>query len=416
MPGLPISSFEGPVPSIDFVSFTAGLTLGLIVAVTLYARYVRTLIFGKRAVRKAEEQIKNFLSSIGHEVRTPLNGILGSSTLLSGTSLTKDQRDSVDIIHRSANNILQILEGVVDYIALSEGHLAVTSEPMDLRAVVEDAIDRNAASLIDRNVDINSLFSTKIPASLVGDAARVVQIVSCLIGCASETLIEGEMRITLRLVDRDIDRSVVQVEIACIEKSGSQLGPVAAALHDSSLIIYLCRSLARALGGFLETDFSAPSGACFWLVLNLPHGQEAVQVPEPLTGAAIVFSRNISTAESMQRHCELIGLKTSAASYSRGLFAAVQQRVDDGDRLKYVLADLADLDFSTVELCRRVAPGPLLIFGVTSAPDHEWPALKMEYGLDGLVSKPLRRSRLREALVHSCYLPGSRLDQMACKS
>jgi two-component system, sensor histidine kinase and response regulator len=390
------------VPSNIAAGFLAGLGIGLLLAAMFYRLYIKTVKRASNAMQRAETSKEQFLSNVGHEVRTPLNGILGSSALLTGSRLERDQRESVEIIKRSAEAILEVLEGVMDYLALKEGALQFVREPLDLLETVEESVDRYVATLGHQGIEVCNSFSPRVPLKVFGDRGRIRQVLSNLIGSAVGIVEEGQVLVRTKLVDRQNEASLVQIEVSCKAMGGQ------AKFVESSLALTLSRSMAEGMGGYVERSLQPDGWASFWLILQMAEAGSAECPIERLAGTALVFARSADLSESLRGNCELAGVKVETAPSQREMLNTLQEHETTKDPFRFLLVDTLDVDSASVELARRVGGPELTIVGATSVPEDAWRKLKDQLGLDALIAKPVRRAALQRAL-HTARQPLARM-------
>lgn len=351
-----------------------GLALGFLLSVLFYRLYRRTLHRTGGLVREARLQSERYLASINHEVRTPLNGILGASGLVAFAPLTPDQREAVGIIRRGAESILAVLEAVTDHVALTEGQLRLSPEPLDFLELLEDAVDHHAFNRFGEGVPTTTVIPVDLP-TVFADRRRLEQILTYLIGAAACSG-ASELRVDCKLVDSEGSSTLLQLEIACAGSSH---------LQDSFLILDLSRALVESMGGYLEVFDEPSSPTALWLVLNL----ETVQAQSPACPAGpnvVIHCREPLLADMLRTQCGALGMKTSACSSDRTLLTLLQQ-----ENVEYLILDADDTDAAIIELARRLAGARLRIMGVGD------PA-SSGHGYDSVLSKPTRRSRLSQAL------------------
>ena len=125
-----------------------------------------------------------FLATMSHEVRTPMNGVVGMAELLLSTDLTPEQRDYAQAIQGSAEVLLGILNDILDFSKIEADRLVLESIPFDLRQVVEETVELLAPKAAQKGLELVARFAPEAPAGLLGDAIRVRQILMNLIGNA----------------------------------------------------------------------------------------------------------------------------------------------------------------------------------------------------------------------------------------
>lgn len=152
------------------------------------------------ARKKAEDANKvksEFLANMSHELRTPLNGVIGFTRQVLKTPLTDVQRDFVQTIDGSANNLLTIINDILDFSKLDAGKMAIESIPFSLRDTVEEAITLLAPLAHKKNIELSFYICSNIPDALVGDAMRIKQILLNLANNAIKFTEKGSVNIDI---------------------------------------------------------------------------------------------------------------------------------------------------------------------------------------------------------------------------
>ena len=162
----------------------------------------------KRALEAAEAANKakgEFLANISHEIRTPMNGIIGLTELLLAGETTPEQRDSLELIKSSADSLLAIINDVLDFSKIEAGKFELVCEPFRLRDVVGDTIKALALKAHAKRLELTSDVRPDVPDHLLGDAVRLRQVLTNLVGNAVKFTDTGEVGVRVELVRRGGD-------------------------------------------------------------------------------------------------------------------------------------------------------------------------------------------------------------------
>ncbi len=154
----------------------------------------------------AESESRNkaeFLASMSHEIRTPLNGIIGMTSLLDVENMPGEQREVVEVIRTSGESLLSIVNHVLDFSKIEAGGMSLETEPMSVRANVEDALGMVSRQAAEKGLDLSCSFETCIPEEIMGDAARMRQILINLLGNAVKFTHEGEVQVRVHCEERE---------------------------------------------------------------------------------------------------------------------------------------------------------------------------------------------------------------------
>ncbi|QSH40120.1 ATP-binding protein [Lentisphaerota bacterium ZTH] len=162
---------------------------------------------------KAEEATRSkslFLATMSHEIRTPMNGIIGSSELLSETGLSVKQRDYVDAIRSSGASLLAIINDILDFSKIESGKIHVERRCMNLQRTIDSSFTMLKHLAKAKNLDFYYHINDKIPNYLIGDSARLKQILLNLVSNAIKFTDSGEVSLRVKLM-KSLSKSSVRL-------------------------------------------------------------------------------------------------------------------------------------------------------------------------------------------------------------
>ena len=172
---------------------------------------------------KAEADLANhhksgFLASMSHELRTPITGIIGITELLLDAELTNYQRNYLDKIMLSAANLLELVNGILDFSRIEAGKFALDPTPFALKKIAEEVVDLVSIKALEKDLDISLNYHQNIPEFLIGDALRIKQILYNLIGNAIKFTDKGHIYTNIEKISHS-DDGIVQLKIS-VEDTG----------------------------------------------------------------------------------------------------------------------------------------------------------------------------------------------------
>lgn len=163
-----------------------------------------------------------FATVLSHELRTPMNAVVALTAVLAETSLDGEQRELVETVQRSARHLLSLVEEVLDLSRLDAGRLELERRPFAVREVIEGALDMVAAATAERALDVGYVLAPSTAPGLVGDAARLRQVLLNLLGNAAKFTARGSVRVEVASVPRDGGLAELHVTV---RDTGPGIGP-----------------------------------------------------------------------------------------------------------------------------------------------------------------------------------------------
>jgi signal transduction histidine kinase/ActR/RegA family two-component response regulator len=240
----------------------------------------------KEAAEASLEAKARFLAMMSHEIRTPLNGVIGFAGMLEKTTLTADQQEYVNLISRSSELLLVIINDILDYSKIEAGRVDLDENPFGLKAEVEKTCLLLALRAKEKGLKLEWKIDADVPPRLVGDSVRLGQILTNLIGNAIKFTAEGEVTVRVQLVSAPHLSPEERHRIAFIvQDTGIGLSRQAMmrlfqpfSQADSStarqyggtgLGLAICRRLSEAMGGSIAVESELGKGSTFTCVLAL---------------------------------------------------------------------------------------------------------------------------------------------------
>lgn len=327
----------------------------------------RTELAEAREVAEQASAAKSrFVAMTAHELRGPLNGLLGMAHVLADTRLSSHQADLVAALTTSADGLGKVLQDLLDLSKIEAGRIDVTRQPFEPRELAADVIDTFAGTAAQKKIELASLVDESVPALVYDDAGRLRQILSNLLANAVKFTSEGEVRLEVKVEGERIVYTVRDtgrgIEPEHVERIFAPFEQVSDALLDrragTGLGLWISRSFVEAMGGRLRVESTPRRGSAFHVELPLEishptssgvesapaivHGQVLVHVTSAIAREALLSLQGTMPAElvpiedlgqlsgAVQRDTRLVVLDADRTAFEelRALVARIPPRVD----------------------------------------------------------------------------------------
>ncbi|WP_122029234.1 two-component sensor histidine kinase BarA [Salmonella enterica] len=240
------------------------------------------LDLAKKRAQEAARIKSEFLANMSHELRTPLNGVIGFTRLTLKTELNPPQRDHLNTIERSANNLLAIINDVLDFSKLEAGKLILESIPFPLRNTLDEVVTLLAHSSHDKGLELTLNIKNDVPENVIGDPLRLQQVITNLVGNAIKFTESGNIDILVE--KRALSNTKVQIEvqirdtgIGIPERDQSRLfqafrqadASISRRHGGTGLGLVITQKLVNEMGGDISFHSQPNRGSTFWFHINL---------------------------------------------------------------------------------------------------------------------------------------------------
>lgn len=236
---------------------------------------------GQKA-RHAERAKSEFLANMSHEIRTPMNGVLGMAELLSRTALDTKQRTFTDIIVKSGQSLLAIINDVLDFSRIDAGQLTLVEAPFNLRETVEDVGMLLSNSAAEKDLEMILRYDPMLPQRFIGDSGRLRQVLMNIVGNAVKFTelggividVSGQRRdaaVDLTIQIEDSGPGIPQDKIDAIFDKFSQADGSSTRRHEGTgLGLAIASGLIKSMGGTIQVESEPGTGSTFQVNLSLP--------------------------------------------------------------------------------------------------------------------------------------------------
>lgn len=254
---------------------------GVMVDISESKRVESELRSAKEAAEAAVIEKSNFLAVMSHEIRTPLNTVIGFAELLSQTKLTDEQLDYTRTVKTSGENLLSLINNILDFSKIEEGHMEIELIPLNLLTILEEVLDLFYPNVRIRNLELFLTFEQGIPAEIMGDPTRFMQVITNL--CANavkftengfvwihikKTNIKGKLFLNLSVQDTGV--GIPKSKMNRLFKPFSQAdNSTTRSYGGTGLGLVISKRLVNLMGGDICCNSEEGKGATFYFDIPL---------------------------------------------------------------------------------------------------------------------------------------------------
>ncbi|XOB91247.1 response regulator [Pseudomonadota bacterium 24LQ007] len=365
---------------------------------------------------RANHAKNQFLANVSHELRIPLQSVLGYANLLTDTPLDQEQREYVNTLLNASESLSSIINDLLDISSMEAGKLELEAIPFDLRETLNDLIHMLGSRAREKGLALEVRVDENLPWALTGDPVRIRQVLLNLLSNAIkftdsghvlisiEVLGRKEGKVRLRLAVEDTGIGINPEDIPLVYEPYVQLGQrFQRQLPGAGLGLTICRQLVDLMGGSMDLESRPGEGSTFWVELSLQEATDGsakvrpdsrqVQGRRVLVVDSYELSRKI-TLEMLSRYDVHIDAVRSAGE----ALTALRQAFDAGIPYDATILDGFVPDMDADLLCRQVRSNPqwteMRLLILSSNPQRGDAEHFRQAGADAFLSKSLRESYL----------------------
>lgn len=360
-----------------------------------------------------------FVANMSHELRNPMNGVIGLSELLARTPLSGEQQNFVRTIRACAEQLGQMIGDVLDFAKIEAGRMRLEKRPFGLQAMVERAVEIVSWDATQTQHQIRLQVQGPLPVLVLSDDRKITQILVNLLSNACKYSEPGEIILRVRVETLMRNRVSARFEVddpgpGLSEEERARVferfyrSPRAAnsPVRGSGLGLAVCAEIAELFGGTLRVERNHRGGSTFSLELGLvlPEGVDGHSPPpdfdQDYVGSVLVVDDMDYNRLVAAGLLESLGFSVTSVGSGKEALACLMTADYDFAFLDFDLPDLSGPEI--VEEFRRERPGMRTRFyAVTAYVSEAKQQACKKAGMEGFVSKPISRPKVREALLAS---------------
>jgi two-component system sensor histidine kinase/response regulator len=413
----------------------AGL-IGIIVDVTELKTAEQTAIKASQAARAAADAKAMFLANMSHEIRTPMNAILGLTHLVLQMEMPSRQRSHLEKVNGAAQGLLVLINDILDFSKIEAGKMVCENAELSLDAVVAQLVDVLSMRSRDKGLELLFDIAGDVPDRLMGDAVRLGQVLTNLVGNAIKFTERGEITVSVSCLSKNLDQTMLRfaVQDTGVGMNAAELARIFSAFTqaDSSttrrfggtgLGLSISKHIVELMGGTIEVQSTPGQGSIF--SFNAAFGavtQSALadggQAILDLSGVrALIVDDNAAARVVFEHILQGHGLHTRTAAHGEDALGELQRSQAAGEPYQLLILDWKMARLDGIQTLRKIqkalgAQAPRCIMATAYDPD----ALQEELGMtpvSAVLQKPITGKLLMDAIRAAL---ANDAEQQACVS
>ena len=393
--------------------------------ITRDRRQAQELERAKDEAIAASHAKSEFLANMSHEIRTPMNGILGMAELLANSNIGDRQREFVDVINNSASALLTIINDILDFSKIEAGAFEIDPMPLDLKNSITDVTSLLAAKAQEKNLELIINYPTNLERQFIGDAGRLRQVITNLLGNAIKFTEAGHIIIDVEISPPRNGMSVISISVTdtgigiepekiskVFQKFTQADGSTTRVYGGTGLGLSISKAIVEMMDGRISVRSELGKGSTFAFRIPLPIDSNArVRVFDTATLAgkrALIVDDIAINRTLLSEQLKSWDIRSEAVKDGVEALTQLKNEHDSGNPYDFILLDYLMPGMNGQELAAMITANadlsgtPIIMLSSCDQPISSQELTTI--GIDSYLVKPVREKRLFETIVRTLTL------------